>query len=85
VLPYGKPDQEEDREKSGSQTGEIDPCGEKSDGRVATCAQDDKQDQHNGAEYEISRIPVFMDFCMYGACSEQLQFMQEFFFVVIAF
>lgn len=82
MLPYGKPDQEEDREKSGSQTGKIDPCGEKSDGRMAAYAQDDKQDQHDGAEYDISRIPVFMDFCMYGARSEQLQFVQEFFFTL---
>ena len=52
---------------------------------MAAYTQDDKQDEYDGTEYDISRIPVFMDFCMYGARSEQLQFVQEFFFIVIAF
>ncbi len=34
---------------------------------MAAYTQDDKQDEYDGTEDDISRIPVFMDFCMYGS------------------
>ena len=67
VLPYGETDQEADSQKGGAQTGEIDSCGEECYRRVTAYTQKDKQYQHGGAEDDICRIPVFTDFCMYGA------------------